>query len=433
MIDDFVSPHLPAHFQAVHAGHHQVGDDEVGHKVQGFLQSLLSVIGIEDGAVVGKQRADVGGNVAVVLYDEQAAVVLLAGTVGGSLRNLGQERRVAFCRRHRLLSATVVDRHADVERGAFAHLALHGYRSIDGIHNLPDECQAHSRTDVLYLALVLIEWLEDIRSNFLVHALARIGNINKQLLVLAPCQHAHLSVFGRELEGIGEQVVHHLHHVVGYEVHDDFALGEELQVDVAAAGVASVAFHYHGEVGHDVSVLPVGIAHGRLYFRYVQQLVDECEQSFSLPFYGLCLVLHFCLACALQLSAQPQNYGQWRAELVRDVGEEVFAQCRHPFQLLMVAAAQPVGVEHHCQHSCQTQQPKSQHGIPYVACGALLFQSATGFVHLSVLSVAFYSQACVLNAVHLLHVEHAVLHCRCLFVRSQCRPVVARLFVGLII
>ena len=49
MVDDFVGTHLPAHLQSVHAGHHQVGDDEVGHEVEGLGKPVLAVAGIRDG------------------------------------------------------------------------------------------------------------------------------------------------------------------------------------------------------------------------------------------------------------------------------------------------------------------------------------------------------------------------------------------------
>ena len=38
-----VVPQLLHQFDAVLAGHHHVGDDNVGDKLQGFLQSVLSV------------------------------------------------------------------------------------------------------------------------------------------------------------------------------------------------------------------------------------------------------------------------------------------------------------------------------------------------------------------------------------------------------
>ena len=83
-----------------------------------------------------------------------------------------------------------------------------------------------------------------------------------ETVVLAPGEDVHFAMFGGELEGVGEEVVHDFDHVVGHEVHFDFASGDELQVDVAAAGKAAVALHDHGDISHDVAVAPVRVADG---------------------------------------------------------------------------------------------------------------------------------------------------------------------------
>ena len=270
-------------------------------------------------------------------------------------------------------------------------------------------------------------------NHFLAHTLACIGNINEELLILTPCRHVYLSIFWRELEGIGKQIVHNLDHIVGYKIHKDFAFGEELEVDVTTASIAMIAFYNHGEVCYNITILPIGIAHSRFYFRYIQELVDEHEEPVSLPFYGLRLSLYLFFIRGLQFMAQAKNNGKWRSELVGNIGEKVLSQSRHSFQRPMVALAQSVGIKHHCQYSCQTEQHNSKNNISDVACGAFLFQSVAGFVHLPFLPVAFYFQTCILNTVHFLHIQYAVLHCRCFLVRSQCRTAIALLLVVLII
>ena len=59
VVDHVVGPHASAQLQTVHARHHQVGDDEVGHQVDGLLQSVLSVGGISYAVAVGQQIADI--------------------------------------------------------------------------------------------------------------------------------------------------------------------------------------------------------------------------------------------------------------------------------------------------------------------------------------------------------------------------------------
>ena len=41
--DNLVGAHLSAHFQSVYLGHHQVGDDEVGHQLLCLLQPFTTV------------------------------------------------------------------------------------------------------------------------------------------------------------------------------------------------------------------------------------------------------------------------------------------------------------------------------------------------------------------------------------------------------
>ena len=100
---------------------------------------------------------------------------------------------------------------------------------------------------------------------------------------------------------------------------------------MSALGIVSVALGYHGHIGGDVSVAPVGVAHSRFYFRDVEQLVDECQQTVALPLYGLGFLPHALRAVFVlcEVMAQAQYDGERRAELVGDVGEEVFAHGGH--------------------------------------------------------------------------------------------------------
>ena len=143
----------------------------------------------------------------------------------------------------------------------------------------------------------------------------------------APQRNVDLAVFGRELEGVGEQIAQHLMDVVGHEVHRHGLLHIQLQVDVSASRIFAVRIHYHRHIGGDAAVAPVQIAHLRLYLRDVEQLVDERQQSLALPFDGCSTLPHLLLGVFLQFLAQAENDCERSAELVGDVGEEVLA---HP-------------------------------------------------------------------------------------------------------
>ena len=131
--------------------------------------------------------------------------------------------------------------------------------------------------------------------------------------------------------------------------------------------------------------------------------------------------------------AQSENYREWCAELVGDVGEETFTHCRELFQSLVAAVAQSARVKNNGKQTSQCQQYHTRYDETDIPHRALMLQSQLHNVLLPFLPVALDVQARVLDAVHLLHVQHAVSHGYCLFVGTQCRAAVARLFVVLII
>ena len=115
----------------------------------------------------------------------------------------------------------------------------------------------------------------------------------------------------------------------------------------------SVGVYDHGYIQGDVSVLPVGISHGRLDSRDVEQLVDELQEVVSLSFYDGCL---FCvLWCGglvlLEVVAESEYDGEWGSELVCDVGDEMLAHgaCLRELSMAFGADSECVvhGGEHH--------------------------------------------------------------------------------------
>ena len=67
-----VSPNSSAHFQPVYARHHQVGNNHIGHHFFGFVQPVVSVVGVNDGVFVRQLRADKGSHVHIVVDNQHA-------------------------------------------------------------------------------------------------------------------------------------------------------------------------------------------------------------------------------------------------------------------------------------------------------------------------------------------------------------------------
>ena len=92
-----------------------------------------------------------------------------------------------------------------------------------------------------------------------------------------------------------------------------------------ALGIVAVALNNHSEVCHNVAVAPVCFAYRRLHFCYVEDLVDEFEQGFTLTIDRLGFVADVSRLGGLQVLTQPEYHGKRRAEFVGYIGEELLA------------------------------------------------------------------------------------------------------------
>lgn len=148
-----------------------------------------------------------------------------------------------------------------MEGGSLAHLTLYAYLSMHGIHHLLHYGQTHACAYVLRVRLALIERIEGIGDRLFVHPFACVAHFHVQDVPCAPQRNVDLAVFGRELEGVGEQIAQHLMDVVGHEVHRHRLLHIQLQIDVSASRIFAVRIHYHRHIAGDAAVAPVQIAH----------------------------------------------------------------------------------------------------------------------------------------------------------------------------
>ena len=170
----------------------------------------------------------------------------------------------------------VVDRHLNNKGSALSLLAFYGDCSFRGIHNLLNKSQAHARTHLLHLGVVLIERFEDAFQGFFTNTLTCIGHSDNKLLVFASHQNANFAIGRRELKGVRKQVVNRLNHISRHKIHYNFVFSKHLQIYLMALCIVVIALHNHSHKGHDVAVAPIGIAQSRLDFGYIEQLVDEC-------------------------------------------------------------------------------------------------------------------------------------------------------------
>ena len=198
MVGDRAGTYLLAELEAVQLGHHQVGDDEVGHQLQSALYALTAVTGVVDAVALAEQRAHVVCHVGVVLDDEDTAVLVLG-------RRLGVELEVEW---HGLShggqrgAVLVAYGDLDEEASPYAQLALDLDLSAHGIEDLPHQRQPDARAELAGLAIGLEEGLEDMLQRLGGDPDAAIGDLEDELTRLLPRPHPHPAALGGELEGI---------------------------------------------------------------------------------------------------------------------------------------------------------------------------------------------------------------------------------------
>ena len=130
---------------------------------------------------------------------------------------------------------------------------------------------------------------------------AAIGDLEDELTRLLPRLDPHPATLGGELEGIRQEVVHHLVQIVGDEVHLHAPRPLVAQGDMAALGEVAVGLYDHHQPRRDVAAVPVGVADGGLGTCDVQQLVDEVQQALALALDDLHLVPQLRAAVGLLL------------------------------------------------------------------------------------------------------------------------------------
>ena len=155
-------------------------------------------------------RADVGGDVRIVLDDQQGCPFVFSIAVGRVHRGL---RQYGSANPHVFEGfATVVqtgvshgavsidDRYAEMERGSLPDGAFHGDPAFKAVDDLLDQGQSHSRADARGITLSLEERLEDLCSRLIVHPDTGVRHVEHEQVILSPDTDIHLAALGSELE-----------------------------------------------------------------------------------------------------------------------------------------------------------------------------------------------------------------------------------------
>ena len=141
--------------------------------------------------------------------------------------------------------------------------------------------------------------------------------------------------------------------------------GSKLELDTLFIGSIIKCAHHHTDDGHHIAVSPIRVADFGIHLRYIEQLIDESQQSLALAqnhsverfrlFFRRQIALHKAFAC-------PENHRERRAEFVGDIGKKRGAR-------LLQSVSDEVGtalmLKHHIErdrhHDKQAQANDSSH------------------------------------------------------------------------
>ena len=335
-----VALQLFAEFRARHLGHHHVAHHDVRHLLPHQFQSLFSVGRRQhpvEGAEDARQHLADGG---VVFYDDHLDVghaplrcVLLQfglqqGGYFGRLRLFGLPHVFALLADLLGTELTVAQLQADDEAAALAQFAFYANGAVVQLYDALRQCQTDACSGAAARAVRLfglIETVEYLVRLLGVDAASGVRNADHGFVALGGDAEGD-GVFGlRVLDGVREEVVHHLLHLLLVVPHFE-AVGVflEQEVDLLAVGVLHENQVVLVEEVHDVVRADLHLHVPLLLLAEVEQLGDELAQLYAVLVDAQYLVVDGGRE-VLQLHQRlhlRDDERERRAELVRDVGEE---------------------------------------------------------------------------------------------------------------
>ena len=160
---------------------------------------------------------------------------------------------------------TMTDGNGEMKCRALTQCTFDLNSTAHRINNLLYQSQSHTCAEMGRFAFGLIKWFEDVGETFCRNTFARIGYIEQYTFTFAPYAEAHFAVLWRELQSVGDQIVQHLIHIVGHEIHHGVAFRDKLQIDATAVGIIAITLHYHSYLYGNVTATQIGIPYGRLH------------------------------------------------------------------------------------------------------------------------------------------------------------------------
>ena len=139
------------------------------------------------------------------------------------------------------------------------------------------------------------------------------------------------------------------------------------------------------------------------------------------------------MSVLLKVLTKAENDGKRRSELMCDIGEEGLSHRGKTFQSQMITSVDALHVEEDDEGAHKYNHHDGKDDATQEACRLFALKTEMRLVHHSCLLVSLNKESCILNAVHLLHVHHAVPHGSGFLVRSKGCAIVAHTLVMLIV
>ena len=245
--------HKPTEGLPVHARHHQVGDNDVGHLFGGHCQSFLSIVRHEQTVVLFQTNLHIVRHVGIVFYDQDSRTV----TSSRSVLAGGHARRFRFSQGREM---SAMRRQCYLESSASAHLALHRCIATKRLGNLPDERQTYSRSAAMLGFIALPKQIEHVLLFLSTDATTVISDGQHRQVRLYIERYRHMSAFGGKLDSVVYQVVDDLLQVLGHKIgFRHLILMTVGKHNVLIAGHVLEAVYQNRHVLDDISTAPFGL------------------------------------------------------------------------------------------------------------------------------------------------------------------------------
>ena len=164
------------------------------------------------------------------------------------------------------------------------------------------------------------------------------------------------------------------------------------------------------------------LINNRPFFRYIQQLVDQVEESIALSQYHTTCLFQF-LLCRQRsvghLSAKTQYYRQRRAELVCDIHEEMVLGSLYLYLHFMVFRPDAYHIPQKYNDDCTKQDNAKTTQQKHSLDASLLLNVSLHHLHLLFSAFTLILDADVLNVLYFLLAYQTITICLAFFIMNE--------------